>query len=71
MTHATEEKTKLPNLVVGYSDGTVRMFDLQKLDMVLKMHPHPVSVTAITFSADGQFYYHLFKHLSLINSVNY
>lgn len=44
-----------PNhLAAGYSDGTVRMFDIARVEMVLKMHPHAVSVTAITFSADGE-----------------
>ena len=49
----TESRLRLPNVVAGYSDGTVRMFDLNKVEMVLKMHPHAVAVTAISFSADG------------------
>ena len=48
-----ENKLILPNIVAGYSDGTVRMFDLNKVEMVLKMQPHAVAVTAIIFSADG------------------
>ena len=44
----------LAKVVAGYSDGTVRMFDLNKVEMVLKMHPHAVSVSAIQFSADGR-----------------
>lgn len=44
----------LPHIVAGYSDGTVRMFDVNKVEMVLKMHPHAVSVTAISFSSDGE-----------------
>ena len=43
----------LPNIVAGYSNGTVRMFDLNRVEMTLKMHPHAVAVTAIKFSADG------------------
>lgn len=43
----------LPFVVAGYGDGTVRMFDINKEEMVLKMHPHAVSVTAISFSSDG------------------
>ena len=39
----------------GYSDGTVRMFDLNKMDMVLKMHPHALQVTSIIFSSDGKY----------------
>lgn len=50
-----QKKDMLPNIVAGYSDGTVRMFDVNKVEMVLKMHPHAVSVTAITFSSDGRF----------------
>lgn len=44
----------LPFVVAGYGDGTVRMFDINKEEMVLKMHPHAVSVTAISFSSDGR-----------------
>ena len=44
----------LPNIVAGYGDGTVRMFDLNKVEMVLKMQPHAASVSAIGFSADGK-----------------
>ncbi|XP_052262541.1 WD repeat-containing protein 90-like isoform X2 [Dreissena polymorpha] len=43
----------LPHIVAGYSDGTVRMFDVNKVEMVLKMHPHASAVTAISFSSDG------------------
>ena len=45
---------KLPHIVAGYSDGTVRMFDVNKVEMILKMHPHAVAVTAISFSSDGR-----------------
>ena len=48
-----EPKLCLPSVVAGYSDGTVRMFDLNAVEMVLKMHPHAVAVTAISFSSDG------------------
>jgi len=43
----------LPPVVAGYGDGTVRMFDINKVEMVLKMHPHATAVTAISFSSDG------------------
>ena len=46
--------SKLPHLAAGYGDGTVRMFDLNKVEMLLKMHPHAASVTAISFSSDGK-----------------
>lgn len=51
----TEEKT-LPWLVAGYSDGTVRLFDLNRVEMILKLHPHASSTTAVCFSADGEVY---------------
>ncbi|KAK3091415.1 hypothetical protein FSP39_019740, partial [Pinctada imbricata] len=50
---SAEEKI-LSNVTAGYSDGTIRMFDVNKVEMVLKMHPHAVSVTAISFSSDGR-----------------
>ena len=31
------------------------MFDLGLVEMILKLRPHPVSVTAIAFSSDGMF----------------
>ncbi|KAJ8318923.1 hypothetical protein KUTeg_004014 [Tegillarca granosa] len=52
--HQKIDIKSLPNVVAGYSDGTVRMFDINKVEMVLKMHPHAVSVTAISFSSDGR-----------------
>lgn len=52
--HQKIDIKSLPNVVAGYSDGTVRMFDINKVEMVLKMHPHAVSVTAISFSSDGK-----------------
>ena len=50
--HSTDTKL-LPHIAAGYGDGTVRMFDLNAVEMVLKMHPHAMAVTAITFSSDG------------------
>lgn len=38
----------------GYSDGTIRIFDLGKVEMIMKMQPHAASVTAISFSAHGR-----------------
>ena len=40
--------------VAGYSDGTIRIFDLGKVEMIMKMQPHGASITAISFSADGK-----------------
>ena len=45
---------KLANVVAGYADGTVRMFDLNKVEMILKMQPHAAPVTAISYSSDGE-----------------
>jgi len=53
--HSTATKAVRPSqCVAGYSDGTVRMFDLGLVEMILKLHPHAVSVTAIAFSFDGR-----------------
>ena len=54
---------KLANVVAGYADGTVRMFDLNKVEMILKMQPHAAPVTAISYSSDGEMA--LFYMLSL------
>lgn len=40
-------------MVGGYSDGTLRIFRLASSEMELKLHPHPVAVTAIQYSANG------------------
>ncbi len=29
------------------------MFDLNQMEMALKMHPHAAAVTAVSFSSDG------------------
>lgn len=44
----------LPALVAGYSDGTVRVFDVSKGKMLRKMQPHAQPVTAVSFFIDGQ-----------------
>ncbi|XP_069761479.1 WD repeat-containing protein 90 isoform X2 [Narcine bancroftii] len=41
-------------IVAGYSDGTIRLFGILKTEMELKIHPHPVAVTAIAYSMDGE-----------------
>ncbi|CAB1312292.1 unnamed protein product, partial [Coregonus sp. 'balchen'] len=41
-------------VVGGYSDGTLRIFHLASSEMELKLHPHPVAITAIQYSANGQ-----------------
>ncbi|XP_064636675.1 WD repeat-containing protein 90-like [Lineus longissimus] len=52
--HKTSTQLTLPSIVAGYSDGTVRVFDVNRVEMMLKMHPHAVAVTAISFSTDGR-----------------
>lgn len=49
----TNKRDKLPDIICGYSDGTVRMFDVNQVEMVLKMRPHATAVTAINASSDG------------------
>ena len=52
LSEVTTHTKKLQNFVSGYSDGTVRVFDLSLVEMILKMQPHAVAVTAITYSSD-------------------
>ncbi len=46
-----------PSVVAGYSDGTLRVFDLNSLKMSVKMKPHSESVQAVIFSIQGEQYY--------------
>ncbi|XP_014980706.3 WD repeat-containing protein 90 isoform X12 [Macaca mulatta] len=41
-------------LAAGYGDGSLRIFSVSRTAMELKMHPHPVALTTVTFSTDGQ-----------------
>ncbi|XP_063573219.1 WD repeat-containing protein 90 isoform X7 [Pongo abelii] len=41
-------------LAAGYGDGSLRIFSVSRTAMELKMHPHPVALTAVAFSTDGQ-----------------
>lgn len=41
-------------MAAGYSDGTLRVFNISQTAMELKMHPHPTALMAIFFSADGK-----------------
>ncbi|MEQ2158127.1 hypothetical protein GOODEAATRI_009044, partial [Goodea atripinnis] len=40
-------------IAAGYGDGTLRIFRLASTDMEMKLHPHYVAVTAVTYSASG------------------
>ncbi|XP_051487835.1 WD repeat-containing protein 90 isoform X1 [Apus apus] len=42
------------HVVAGYSDGTIRVFSISRTEMELKMHPHALALTAITYSTDGE-----------------
>ncbi|KAK1344640.1 hypothetical protein QTO34_013338 [Cnephaeus nilssonii] len=42
------------HVAAGYSDGTLRVFNISRISMELKMHPHLAALTAIAFSADGE-----------------
>ena len=50
----TEELIRPSHCVAGYNDGTVRVFDLGKVEMAVKMQPHAAPVTKIAFSGDGK-----------------
>ena len=41
-------------MAAGYSDGTLRIFQLSSSEMEMKLHPHQVAVTAIQYSANGE-----------------
>lgn len=47
--------TVLPAVVAGYSDGTVRVFDVGKPKMLRKMQPHAEPVKAVRCFNDGKF----------------
>ncbi|KAM4526174.1 WD repeat-containing protein 90 [Fundulus diaphanus] len=40
-------------IAAGYSDGTLRVFCLASTEMEMKLQPHYVAVTAVTYSAGG------------------
>ena len=61
----SSDDNTLPWLVAGYSDGTVRLFDLNRVEMTLKMHPHAASTTAVCFSVDGLLYQYCIAIVSL------
>lgn len=52
---ATAQGQVVPPLAAGYSDGTVRVFDVNSVQMQLKLRPHSAAVTVIRFSSDGIF----------------
>lgn len=40
--------------MAGYSDGTMRVFNISRTEMELKMHPHATVLTAVAYSTDGE-----------------
>ena len=44
----------IPDVVTGYSDGTVRIFDATGVKMVRKMQPHATTVKAVMYSFDSK-----------------
>ena len=38
-------------VAAGYGDGTIRVFDTNKAEMVLKVQPHRSSVTAVAYGS--------------------
>ena len=46
--------SEIPNVVAGYSDGTVRIFDVAGVKMLRKMQPHADAVKAVLYSFDGK-----------------
>ena len=41
-------------IAAGYSDGTLRIFQLATREMEMKLHPHQVAVMTIQYSANGK-----------------
>ena len=38
-------------LAAGYGDGTLRVFDTNKAEMVMKVQPHRTCVTAVIYGS--------------------
>ncbi|XP_046861047.1 WD repeat-containing protein 90-like [Xenia sp. Carnegie-2017] len=49
-----EKPLRPSHCVAGFDDGTVRLFDLGRVEMIMKIHPHSGGVTVINFSACGR-----------------
>lgn len=46
--------SNVPDVVAGYSDGTVRIFNIVNVKMARKMQPHATTVRAVMYSFDGE-----------------
>lgn len=49
----TDSKNSTSLVAAGYSNGVIRLFDINNMEQLFLMHPHASSVTAITFSPDS------------------
>ena len=38
-------------MAAGYGDGTIRVFDTNKVEMIMKVQPHRTSVTDVVFAS--------------------
>ena len=50
----TDSKSCTSLVAAGYSNGMIRLFDINNMEQLFLMHPHASSVTAITFSPDSK-----------------
>lgn len=50
----TPTSSTLSDIVAGYSDGTLRIFDLENVKMVRKMQPHAEAVQVVVYSLGGK-----------------
>ena len=50
----SSDTARVLDIVAGYSDGTVRIFDATGVRMVRKMQPHATTVKAVMYLFDGK-----------------
>ena len=48
-----QRSSMCPDVAAGYSDGTVRIFDIGEGRMIKKMQPHAKPVRAVAYTIDG------------------
>ena len=58
-------RTTVRSIVAGYNDGTLRIFNLLHGQMVLKLHPHTSSTTAIDVPSNSTYIRKVFIPLEL------
>lgn len=52
--HGEVSPFNIPDLVAGYSDGTIRIFSVSDVKLVRKMQPHATTVRRVMYSFDGE-----------------